>query len=149
MKVRPLVAADQAAWFRMRHALWPAEDPAELDYGAEQFLDGKLRVPWVVFVAERHGRLVGFAEISIRPYAEGCHTDQVGFLEAWWVEPDMRRRGVGAALVHAGERWAIDQGCVEFGSDLEIGNEVSRQAHLKLGFHEATRLIAMAKRLDA
>jgi hypothetical protein len=34
------------------------------------------------FVAEdASGRLIGFVEMSVRRYAEGCDTDRVGFVE--------------------------------------------------------------------
>jgi uncharacterized protein (TIGR02246 family) len=48
-----------------------------------------------VLLAEDAAGILGFAEVSIRPYAEGCSTDRVGYLEGWFVRPEARRRGVG------------------------------------------------------
>jgi aminoglycoside 6'-N-acetyltransferase I len=89
-----------------------------------------------VLVAEAGSLLVGFADLSIRRYAEGCETDRVGFLEGWYVAPAARRRGIGRKLVAAAEDWARAQGCTEFASDAEADNRTSAEAHLALGFVE-------------
>jgi aminoglycoside 6'-N-acetyltransferase I len=89
-----------------------------------------------VLVAEGPSSLLGFAEVSVRAYAEGCRTDRVGYLEGWFVEPDARQRGLGRQLVAAAEAWARSQGCVEFASDAEEANEPSAAAHRAVGFAE-------------
>ena len=43
---------------------------------------GGLRDPRAVLLAEVDGRIAGFAELSIRPYAEDCDTDRVAYLAA-------------------------------------------------------------------
>jgi aminoglycoside 6'-N-acetyltransferase I len=120
----------------MRTALWPAHGetyhPAEI----AKFLAGELRMPLAVLVAEERHEILGFVELCIRPYAEGCDTDRVGFLEGWYVVPKARRRGVGRALVAASEDWARAQGCTEFASNALADNELSRVAHVALGFEE-------------
>lgn len=135
--VRPVDTSDAGIWLAMRCALWP--DHAESWHADEiqQFLAGTLREPLAVLVALGDAdRPVGFVELSIRPYAEGCSTDHVAYLEGWYVLPGARRQGVGAALVAAAEQWGRDQGCTEFGSDALLDNEVSAAAHLALGFQE-------------
>ncbi len=94
------------------------------------------------------GRLGGFLEASIRPFVEDCETDNVGYLEGWYVEPELRRRGVGRELVSAAEEWARRQGCVEMASDSEVGNDLSLDAHLKLGYEVTSRLVHLRKELD-
>ena len=132
--IRPVTPADEASWLEMRGALWPGSQDDHARQIA-RFFDGKSREPLAVLLAHDHnGRAVGFAELSIRPYAEGCTTDRVGFLEGWYVVPEARGRGIGRALVSASEDWARSQGCSEFASDAEVDNEVSIAAHLALGF---------------
>jgi aminoglycoside 6'-N-acetyltransferase I len=146
-EVRPVTPADAAAWSGMRLALWPDEDGAELTDEVHRFFAGSLREPIQVLVAEDASGILGFAELSIRPYAEGCTTDRVAYLEGWYVIPAARRRGVGAALVGGAEDWGRSQGCTEFGSDALLDNEVSRAAHRALGFEEIVQIRCFLKPL--
>jgi uncharacterized glyoxalase superfamily protein PhnB len=50
-------------------------------------------------------------------------------------------------LVDAAEKWALAQGCVEFGSDALLDNAVSRVAHLALGFEETEQIRCFKKLL--
>ena len=121
----------------MRDALWPSPANAHADAIA-RFLDGTAREPLAVLMAfDDKGHAIGLIELSIRAYAEGCATDRVAFVEGWYVEPEVRGTGVGAALIGAAERWARSQGCTELASDAEVENLSSAAAHLAVGFIEA------------
>lgn len=112
VSIRHATAADKPAWVRVRVALWPEGSAAERDAESDRFFAGATRDPLAVFVAENEqGMPVGFAEVSIRTCAEGCVTDRVGYLEGWYVAPEVRLRGIGRALVDAAEDWARSQGC--------------------------------------
>ena len=101
-----------------------------------------------VIVADRgDGSLAGFVEIGSRSYAEGCETTPVAYLEGWYVDPDVRRTGMGASLLKTAQTWALRHGFSEIASNAELGNEASLQAHLALGFQEAERQICFKKRL--
>jgi len=103
----------------------------------------------VLIAAGANGEALGFAELSIRNYAEDCETNRVAYLEGWYVEPEARRRGIGRALVEAAEEWARRQGCTEFGSDALIDNDVSAAAHRALGFEETVEIRCFRKALTA
>jgi aminoglycoside 6'-N-acetyltransferase I len=146
--VRRATGSDAAGWSRMRAALWP--DGSEKEHGAEieQFLAGRSREPAAVLIADdARGEPVGFAELSIRPFAEGCRTGRVAYLEGWYVIPEVRRQGFGRALVEAAERWARAQGCSELASDREPDNAVSGAAHRALGFAEVGVVVCYRKAL--
>jgi aminoglycoside 6'-N-acetyltransferase I len=169
VKIRRVEPDDWSEWLRMRVALWPdcpvekqAQEMTELASlsprtGGEERVatevvfktaEGQGKGP-PVFVAERAaGQLGGFIELSLRKYADGCNTSPVGYIEGWYVDPEMRRQGVGAALVRAGEAWARLQGCTEMASDCLLDNEISFRAHLAVGYEEAERLIHFCKRLS-
>lgn len=133
----------------MRAALWPEEGADPHAREVEEFFEGRRSMPLEVLIAEdSDGRVIGFAELSIRPYAEGCATDRVAFLEGWYVDPEHRRRGAGRALVRSAEAWAITQGCTEFGSDALLDNTLSAEAHAALGFDEVAQIRCFVKRLS-
>lgn len=141
----PLSKTDHAEWLRMRVGLWPEEKRRELDNNRDVFADRPDRNA-VFFARRADGRLGGFLEASLREYAEGCATSPVGFLEGWWVDADLRKAGVGRALVAAAEAWAIERGCVEMGSDTEAYNVGSQLAHAALGY-DAEQMVSFWKRL--
>src|SRR5262245_35034340 len=97
--VRLLRPADRDEWLRMRQALWP-DDPAGRHHEEMESFAGLESA--AVFVAERPGGgLAGFLEVSLHQGAEGCTTTPVGYVEGWYVDPDLRRRGVGGLLLSA------------------------------------------------
>ncbi len=103
----------------------------------------------VVFFAERTGGgLCGFVEGALRSRADGCDSTPVGYIEGWYVDEEMRRSGVGRALVNAAEAWARSKGCRQMASDAELWNKVSHQAHGALGYEESARLVLFKKDLD-
>ena len=144
--IRRATLADKYEWLRMRLSLWVFADPQ----GFEEELDEILTDPQqAVFLALRPtGQPCGFLEATIRKYADGCETGPVGYIEGWYVEEDLRHNGVGASLVRAAEEWARALGMEEMGSDTWLDNDVSIEAHKKLGYEEAERLVHFAKRLN-
>jgi aminoglycoside 6'-N-acetyltransferase I len=146
VQIRSLKKSDRAEWLRMRFTLWPGEEAALVEE-VDRFYSGTLLEPQAVLVAEESGALIGFVELSIRPHAEGCHTQRVGYLEAWYVDVQARRRGIGRALVTGAEDWARSQMCTEFASDSEIGNEISAQAHKAIGFEEVETIRCFRRKL--
>jgi aminoglycoside 6'-N-acetyltransferase I len=144
--IRPLVEGDLNEWLRLRLLLW--DEASEEDHRDEMVDIIQHAGDQLVAVAERNGNgLVGFLEASIRPMAEDCETDNVGYLEGWYVEESARRAGLGRALVAFAEEWARQHGCSEMASDAEVGNDVSLTAHQKLGYQETSRLVHLRKEL--
>lgn len=144
--IRPVTRADADAWCALRTALWPEGSATEHAMEIERFFWSPGDTA-ACLVAEAEGDVVGFVELDIRPYAEGCTTDRVGYLEGWYVAPAWRRRGIGRALVTAAEAWAGAQGCREFASDTPLGNTGSQAAHQALGFREVERIVCYCKSL--
>lgn len=146
MKVRPADRRDRDQWLEMRKAFWPdgaADHAAEID----RFLTGRASEPQAVMVAEEGEELLGFTELSVRPFAEGCATSPVGYLEGWFVREERRGQGVGRALLNASEDWARERGCRELASDTQIENERSTRAHVACGFEDAGIIRCFRKRL--
>ena len=141
---------DASSWLAMRLALWPDGSETEHREEVERFLTGNAggRPAAVIVAEDPSGRAVGFVELAIRPYAEGCVSDRVAYLEGWFVETDSRRNGVGRALVAASEDWGRAQGCTEFASDADPDNETSIRAHRALEFSDAGLVCCFHKDLS-
>jgi aminoglycoside 6'-N-acetyltransferase I len=71
----------------------------------------------------------------------------VPHVEGWWVDPELRRGGIGRALIDAIERWASGQGFRELGSDTLLANRIGREAHAGLGFEPTEQIQYFRKRL--
>jgi aminoglycoside 6'-N-acetyltransferase I len=145
-QVRDLRPDERAAWLRFRERLWPDVANAQLREEQDHIL-GDPASNGVLVAAAPDGELIGFAEVSIREWAEGCATRPVGYLEAWYVEDGRRRAGVGRLLIEAAERWARERGCLEMGSDADPDNRASRSAHRALGFEEVGTSVLFRKRI--
>jgi aminoglycoside 6'-N-acetyltransferase I len=129
----------------MAEALLPDESPE--DYEADMRAL-QLRGDAAVFVAERPDRSVcGYVEVGSRNYADGCDTSPVGYIEAWYVDPDVRRSGYGRALLEAAESWARSRGYSEIASDALLDNTVSYAAHIHSGYSEVERIVQFRKSL--
>lgn len=144
--IRAVRPRDQEVWLILRCALWPGS-AGEHRPSIERYFAGDRREPAEVLIAWDGDTPAGFVELSIRNVVDGCETGRVGYLEGWYVVPDKRRRGVGRALVDAGQAWARQQGCTEFGSDSDVDNDVSLTAHRELGFEETSRGVHFRKAL--
>ncbi|MDZ7367329.1 MAG: GNAT family N-acetyltransferase [candidate division KSB1 bacterium] len=146
MTIRQAQAGDRDEWLRMRDRLWPGSFDDHVKEIDAYFLATPANT--ALFVAERaNGKLGGFLEAGIRYYAEGCETRNVGYIEGWYVDPDLRLQGAGRALVEAAENWARKIGCQEMASDCELDNEASFKAHLAMGYEEVARAIHFRKTL--
>jgi aminoglycoside 6'-N-acetyltransferase I len=102
-------------WKRMRAALWP--DCPEADHArdmAEILGDPEFNAAFLAHAPD--GLPVGFLEVSIRLTAEGCRPGRIGYIEGWYIDPEWRGRGLGAALVAEAESWALKRGCREMAS---------------------------------
>jgi aminoglycoside 6'-N-acetyltransferase I len=145
VRVRRYTDTDWTEWLRMSAALFPNEPREEIERG---MADTRSNPKAGVLIAERDdGRPCGFVEVGERAYAEGCATSPVGYIEAWYVDPEVRRQGVGRALLAAAEDWARACGYTEIASDALLDNVVSQQAHKRSGYAEVERIVTFRKDL--
>ena len=131
-----LNSADKTMWLQMRTLLWPDSD-------VQDAIAWAARPDAVTLIARSHDGqgLVGFAEIGIRAYADGCESSPVAFLEGWYVDAEHRREGVGRHLLEAAAEWARTRGLHELASDSLLADTTAHLAHLAVGFQEVERSI--------
>jgi aminoglycoside 6'-N-acetyltransferase I len=146
MIIRPAEVGDQEAWLELRRSLWPHSRHDHSAEITEYFRDPPGR--WICLLAEKKGAgILGFLEVGLRDYAEGCLTSPVGYLEGIYVRAEWRRRGVGRGLVRAGEEWARTVGCTEMASDRELINDESGAFHSSVGYSEVERIVCYRRPL--
>jgi aminoglycoside 6'-N-acetyltransferase I len=130
----------------MRRALWP--ECTEEIHAVEIALYERRPDEVAVFVVDTGApTLGGFIECTIRDRVDGAMSERVGYVEGWYVAPELRGQGVGKQLMDAAEWWTAEQGLSELGSDVELDNEASLRAHAALGFDETFRLVHFLKRV--
>ncbi len=132
----------------MLMALYPHHPEHEHTPVVDAFLNRQQHeslLPEAVFVCEReNGHLVGFLELSVRNYADGC-TGPTPFVESWYVDAEVQGQGIGRKLMAAAEEWARSKGYRELASDAEFENVVSHAAHRAIGFDEVERIVQFRK----
>lgn len=131
--------AEFRLWAEMRARMWDGE-PAALHLAEIEAMAGGGKLAGYLALLPS-GEPAGFAEVSLRDYANGCLGRPVPFLEGIWVEPGLRRGGVGRRLIEAVTAALRAQGFRELGSDVDVANHPSLCAHAGWGFAEVERVV--------
>jgi len=143
VEIRRYKLTDWNEWLRMNRALFPNLNP---ESDVAEMLATLARSDAAVFVIDRgDGRLAGYVEVGERSIADGCESSPVGYIEAWYVDPDVRRSGYGRSLLDAAERWALERGRSEMASDALLDNQISHEAHRKSGYEQVDKVITYRK----
>lgn len=77
----------------------------------------------VLYVAEYEGRVVGFIVARVKRVAEYLGGVMVGELKDMWVEPEVRRLGIGEKLLRLAIEWCREQKVYSIETQVLIGNE--------------------------
>ncbi len=143
--VRRMQGTDRSSWAAMRFQLWNELSVEDHLTDIDRILRGKTRRGYMGLMGEQP---VGFAELSVRDYANGCTSQPVPFLEGIWVAKRYRRRGIGRALIAAVTEDLLAEGFQELCSDAGIRNRRSHQAHRTWGFVETDRVVYFRRPLQ-
>jgi aminoglycoside 6'-N-acetyltransferase I len=145
LTVLPVPPVHRQDWLRMRRALYPDTPIPTHDEETDAILNQPNNQQ--CFIALKDAKPIGFIEVSIRDWAEGCTTKNVGYLESMYVDEFFRRLGVGEALCLMAETWARQKGATEMGSDADIDNEAAISWHHDMNYRESGRSIHLNKKL--
>jgi aminoglycoside 6'-N-acetyltransferase I len=133
--------ADHDGWLALRAALLPHHDAAALRAEMERFVARPDRHAQFLAIDEE-GETMGMSEVSLRDDpVPGTRSGPIAFLEAVYVVPQARQRGLARALVTQARAWGRTRGCIEFASDALLANEASHAMHRALGFEETYRIV--------
>ena len=144
-QIQPLSEIHADAWAEARCQLWPSGERESHENEIRDFLRSDSFRAWGAWISSE---LVGFIEVYLRPFANGCESRPVPFVEGIWVRSSFRKNGVSAALLREAEQWAKAGGFSEIGSDADIDNELSYNVHRKWGFEETERVVYFRKSLN-
>lgn len=142
LTIRSLGPGDRDLWCGLYAEVFPKAEKTGVFAEIDRILAAPHRHG---FVAHVGGVAAGFAETSLREFANGCVSKPVPFLEGIWVQEDYRRRGIARALVAHVEQIYRDQGFREMGSDVAQSNAAGQAFHGKLAFAETERVIYFRK----
>jgi RimJ/RimL family protein N-acetyltransferase len=95
-----------------------------------------------VLVAELDGRVVGRLSIGRDSHPASEHVADVGLMVAM----EQRRRGIGLALMEAGEQWARSVGVMKIELHVFPHNEAALALYERLGYRQVGRRRAHFRR---
>ena len=102
-----------------------------------------------VFVAEApDGHIAGHTIVRLEPDDE---EGTIGLFSTTYVEPESRRLGVAAELLHAGEVWMIEHGMKKAVTYTDRENEPLKKLYLSHGYGEKempNNFVALSKALS-
>ena len=141
LQVRRYTPADQPAVLalaaRLTEGVAPWRDPeavvAAVSAWVSGYPDAEPDADTAAFVAERAGRILGFAGVARRTHFSG-ETD--GYLGELAVAAEAERTGVGRALVAAAEAWTRSHGLRRLTLDTGAANLRARAFYRALGYLE-------------
>ena len=89
-----------------------------------------------VFVAERAGQLVGFVQIMLAesPDIPICVPRRYALIDNLVVKSDLRRSGIGQALMNRASAWATAQGAISIELTVYDFNEAALEFYRALGY---------------
>jgi GNAT superfamily N-acetyltransferase len=77
----------------------------------------------VLYVAEYEEKIVGFIVARVKRVPEYLGGVMVGELKDMWVEPEVRRLGIGEKLLRKAIEWCRDQKVYSVEAQILLGNE--------------------------
>ena len=130
------------SWLTMRIKLWPNHSINVHKKEIRDILNKRVQAAFIAFL---NNNPVGFVECSIRKKVDGCETNNVGYIEGWFVDNSCRKQGLGRQLIEQAENWAKKRGSKDMSSDCLCDNKISQKAHIALGYKDYIHLIHFKK----
>ena len=100
MDIRSIRKTDLEIWSRLRLELWPEHSLESLLEEARKIYENSNEDAFLAFYK---GEISGFVECSIRTEAPECKTNNIGYVEGWYVKPECRKLGIGRKLLEKAE----------------------------------------------
>lgn len=103
----------------------------------------------ICYLAKDQEKYIGFLHVGIRnDYVEGASALPIAYVEAVYVKPEYRKKGIAKTLFKMAEDWAKLKGLQQIASDTSTNNATSIHFHKKSGFVEVERIVCFIKELQ-
>ena len=89
-----------------------------------------------LFVADMDGKIVGYAEVSIKKLPPIHVHDREAYVGVIFVDGLYRRKGIGTMLLKEAEKWAKGKGVFSLALTVFYKNKSAYVAYRKFGFRE-------------
>lgn len=87
---------------------------------------------------DAHGSVIGFILFSTFSMSSPFFQEQCGFVQEFWVAPEMRGQGHGSALLETVERWFQEQGVFRW----MLTTDTAASFYLHRGYRMARNMVA-------
>jgi aminoglycoside 6'-N-acetyltransferase I len=102
----------------------------------------------ICYLAKDQQKYIGFIQVGIRnDYVEGSSQLPIAYVEAVYIKPEYRKKGIAKTLFKMAEDWAKLKGLKQIASDTLTNNSTSINFHKKIGFVEVQRIVCFIKEL--
>ena len=147
--IKKISACDYEALATLRHKSWPQDSISahHKDIMALFAKDRPLYARRDGFIAYDDRHAVGFIELSLRPYVNGCLKSPVGFIEGLYCAPDYDKEALSLSFISKATTWAKDNGARELATDTYLENTIAQQDHQRWGFQATEKIVYFRKKL--
>lgn len=111
------------------------EEYADLEESINWLLEQEKKEKWRSFVAEKDGKLVGFATGRIGKFHQ-YKLSQYGEIVNFYLQKPYRHQGIGKQLIEALENWFREKGCQVARIETWPFNKETIEIYKRLGFKE-------------
>lgn len=128
-----------ADWLAFRKALYSPLEDAFHEAEMRQIFASEAQACFLAL--DESGVPLGFMELSLRNFVDGCLGSPVGYVEGLYVVPEARGRGIARKLLRHAIQWSREHGCRDIAADSEIRDEEAQRFWAAMGFRETFRIV--------
>ena len=146
MTIQRVTEENIAQFTELSCLLFPEED---YDLALQTYKQSFSTDREVEFLYQQDGKCVGMMHLSVRTdYVNGTNTSPVLYLEAIYVLPGYRNKGIARELIAFSAEYAKLRGITQIASDCMTDNHSSEAFHKSCGFREEERVICFVKDIE-
>jgi aminoglycoside 6'-N-acetyltransferase I len=132
----------------MRQAVYSGLDDEHHRQEMDMILESAAMAAFIG-VSRIDDQCIGLLELSLRNIVDGCLGSPVGYIEALYIKPEFRGRGLGRQFVTFADSWFMSSGCREAATDSELDNRAAQEFFRRVGFVETWRIVEFKKTIGS